>query len=97
MTNRINHVFDVLVVFNVQYLVCVNAHTDLLLSHLGELVQEGKVLSQVFAVWLDTVLHDGQEGLNKAGDAGSAADILHWTVHVVRAEQKDKLTLIMMR
>lgn len=59
--------------------------THLFLAHLGELVQEGEVLGQVFAVGLDAVFHDGQEGLNEAGDAGAAADVLHWTVHVVRA------------
>lgn len=36
---------------------------------------------------LDAVLHDGQESLNEASDAGPAADVLHRTVHVVRAEQ----------
>lgn len=61
------------------------ALTHLLLSHLGELVQEGEVLGQVFAVGLDAVLHDGQERLHEARDAGSAADILHRTVHVVGA------------
>lgn len=57
----------------------------LFLSHLGELVQEGEVLGQVFAMRFHAVFHDGQEGLNKAGDAGAAADVLHWTVHVIRA------------
>lgn len=60
--------------------------TDLFLSHLGELVEEGKVLGQVFAVRLDAVLHDGQESLNEASHAGSAADVLHRTVHVVRTD-----------
>lgn len=62
------------------------ALTDLLLSHLGELIEEGKVLCQVFAVRLHAVLHDGQKSLDKASDAGSAADVFYWTVHVVRAE-----------
>lgn len=57
----------------------------LFLSHLGELVQEGKVLGQVFAMGFHAMFHDGQEGLNKAGDAGAAADVLHRTVHVIRA------------
>lgn len=33
----------------------------------------------------DAVLHDGQEGLDEAGDAGAAADVLHRTIHVVGA------------
>lgn len=57
----------------------------LFLSHLGELVQEGEVLGQVFAMGFHAMFHDGQEGLNKAGDAGAAADVLHRTVHVIRA------------
>lgn len=63
----------------------VNGANHLFLPHLGELVQEGEVLRQVFAVGFDAVFHDGQEGLNEAGDAGAAADVLHRTVHVVRA------------
>lgn len=59
----------------------------LLLTHLGKLIQKSEVLSQVFAVRLDAVLHDREEGLNKASDTGPAADILHWPIHVVRAEQ----------
>lgn len=59
----------------------------LLLAHLGKLIQKSEVLSQVFAVRLDAVLHDREEGLNKASDTGPAADILHWPIHVVRAEQ----------
>lgn len=35
---------------------------------------------------LHAVLHDGQEGLNEASDAGPAADVFNRTVHVVRAE-----------
>lgn len=57
----------------------------LFLSHLGELIQEGEVLGQMFAMGFHAVFHDGQEGLNKAGDAGAAADVLHRTVHVIRA------------
>lgn len=34
---------------------------------------------------LHAVLHDGQEGLDEAGDAGPAADVLHRAVHVVGA------------
>lgn len=63
-----------------------SVETDLLLSHLGELVEKGEVLGQVFAVGLHAVLHDGQEGLNEASDAGPAADVFNRTVHVVRAE-----------
>lgn len=59
----------------------------LLLAHLGKLIQKSEVLSQVFAVRLDAVLHDREEGLNKASDTGPAADIFHWSIHVVRAEQ----------
>lgn len=59
--------------------------SHLLLPHLGELVEEGEVLRQVLAVGLDAVLHDGQQRLHEAGDAGAAADVLHRAVHVVRA------------
>lgn len=59
---------------------------DLLLSHLGELVEEGKVLGQVFAVRLHSVLHDRQQRLDEASDTGATADVLHRAVHVVRAE-----------
>lgn len=75
----------------------VEVQTDLLLSHLSELVEKGEVLGQVFAVGLDAVLHDGQEGLNEASDAGSAADVLHRTVHVVRAETREKGKLKMIQ
>lgn len=67
--------------------VCVSEKSvlsHLLLAHLGELVQEGEVLGQVFAVRLHAVLHDGQQRLDKARHAGAAANVLHWTVHVVR-------------
>lgn len=64
--------------------------TDLLLSHLGKLVQEGEVLGQVFAVRFDAMLHDGQQRLHEASDAGPAADVLHRTVHVVGAETKQE-------
>lgn len=62
--------------------------THLLLAHLGELVQEGEVLGQVFAVGLHAVLHDGQERLDEARDAGAAADVLHRSVHVVGAARR---------
>lgn len=61
----------------------VSLWTHLLLPHLGKLIQEGEVLGQVFAVGLDAVLHDGQESLNEAGNAGPAADVFNRTVHVV--------------
>lgn len=57
--------------------------TNLLFSHLGELVEEGEVLGQVLAVRLHAVLHDGQQRLNEASDAGSTPNILHRAVHVV--------------
>lgn len=57
----------------------------LFLSHLGELIQERKVLGQMFTMGFHAVFHDGQEGLNKAGDTGAAANVLHRTVHVIRA------------
>lgn len=70
---------------------CQNKYeTNLFLPHLGKLVEKGEVLGQVFAVWLDAVLHDGQEGLDESSDAGSTPDVFHGAVHVIGAERTQK-------
>ena len=47
--------------------------------------QEGRVLCEVFAVGLDSVLHDGQQSSDKACYTRTAANVLHRSVHVIRA------------
>lgn len=42
----------------------------------------------MLAVWLNAMLHDGQESLDKASNTGPASNVLYWAIHVIRAEHK---------